>query len=98
MFEEKYQDEVIVCKDCGEEFTFTARDKEFYAEKGYQNKPQRCRNCRNKRKQSEGAPKEYHVGVCAGCGKEAKVPFKPVNDKPIYCSECFARLKNTAEE
>jgi CxxC-x17-CxxC domain-containing protein len=28
--------------------------------------------------------------VCASCGKPTKVPFQPRNDKPIYCSECFA--------
>ena len=34
-----------------------------------------------------------HVAVCAQCGGEAKVPFKPKNDRPIYCSECFANHK-----
>ena len=33
------------------------------------------------------------VGVCAACGKEATVPFKPREDRPVYCSECFARMK-----
>lgn len=27
--------------------------------------------------------------VCAKCGKNCKVPFKPTGDKPVYCSECF---------
>lgn len=27
--------------------------------------------------------------VCAKCGKDCKVPFKPTGDKPVYCSECF---------
>ena len=30
---------------------------------------------------------------CAACGKEATVPFKPREDRPVYCSECFARMK-----
>ena len=35
----------------------------------------------------------YYDAVCAACGKEAKVPFKPTEDRPVYCSECFAKMK-----
>ncbi len=28
-----FEDKVLVCKDCGQEFTFTAGEQEFYAEK-----------------------------------------------------------------
>ena len=27
--------------------------------------------------------------VCANCGKEARVPFEPRGDRPVYCSDCF---------
>ena len=47
------QDKIIVCQDCGEEFTFTVRDQEFYEEKGFTNEPKRCKNCRDKRKDSK---------------------------------------------
>ena len=30
---------------------------------------------------------------CASCGKEARVPFKPREDRPVYCSECFAKMR-----
>jgi len=33
------------------------------------------------------------VTTCANCGKEAKVPFQPNSDRPVYCSECFAAMK-----
>jgi hypothetical protein len=45
-----YKDETLTCKDCGQEFTFTAGEQEFYAEKGFQNKPQRCKTCRDAKK------------------------------------------------
>ena len=38
-----YQDKTLKCKDCGTEFVFTASEQEFYAEKGFQNEPQRCK-------------------------------------------------------
>ena len=34
-----YQDETLICEDCGCEFVFTAGEQEFYAEKGLTNKP-----------------------------------------------------------
>ena len=45
-----YEDKTLVCKECGKEFVFTAGEQEFYAEKGFQNEPQRCRDCRQARK------------------------------------------------
>ena len=37
-----YQDEKLICEDCGCEFVFTAGEKEFYAQKGLVNTPKRC--------------------------------------------------------
>ena len=42
-----YEDKTLVCKDCGKEFVFTAGEQEFYAEKGFTNEPQRCKECRD---------------------------------------------------
>jgi DNA replicative helicase MCM subunit Mcm2 (Cdc46/Mcm family) len=44
------KDKTIVCKDCGKEFVFTVRDQEFYEQMGFNNEPQRCKDCRNARK------------------------------------------------
>ena len=41
-----YEDKTLTCKDCGQEFVFTAGEQEFYAEKGFQNEPQKRRNCK----------------------------------------------------
>ncbi|ADL08315.1 zinc-ribbon domain containing protein [Thermosediminibacter oceani] len=92
-----FQDKVLVCKDCGKEFVFTAGEQEFYAEKGFENEPSRCKPCRDARKASRrdfGAKKGQRTlydAVCADCGAETKVPFKPRNDRPVYCSECFQK-------
>ena len=32
-----YEDKTLVCKECGNEFVFTAGEQEFYAERGFQN-------------------------------------------------------------
>ena len=43
-----FEDKTLVCKDCGEEFVFSAREQEFYESKGFVNEPQRCKPCRDK--------------------------------------------------
>ncbi|MBP0954904.1 MAG: zinc-ribbon domain containing protein [Oscillospiraceae bacterium] len=88
-----YEDKTLVCKDCGQEFVFTAGEQEFYAEKGFENEPQRCKSCRQARKAAKTGAREMFEGVCAACGGVARVPFTPREDQPIYCSECFAKQR-----
>lgn len=88
-----YEDKILTCKDCGEEFTFTSGEQEFYAEKGFANEPQRCKPCRIERKNSVKAKREYFETTCASCGQVAKVPFRPKEDRDVLCSDCFAQLK-----
>ena len=78
-----FEDKTLVCKDCGKEFVWTAGEQEFYASRGFENQPQRCKPCRDARKDA----------TCASCGKACKVPFQPREDRPVYCSECFAKMK-----
>ncbi len=87
-----YEDKTLTCKDCGNEFVFTAGEQEFYAEKGFENEPLRCKDCRAKRKAAVRAAREMHPAVCASCGAECEVPFKPKEDRPVYCSECYAKM------
>ena len=91
-----YQDKTLKCKDCGEEFIFTAGEHEFYAEKGLMNEPQRCKPCRDARKNANRAPREpreMFPAVCAECGCDTEVPFRPNNEKPVYCDACFKAMK-----
>lgn len=46
----KMADKTITCKDCGKEFIFTEGEQEFYKEKGFENDPVRCPECRRARK------------------------------------------------
>jgi DNA-directed RNA polymerase subunit RPC12/RpoP len=48
----EYKDKTLVCKDCGKDFVFTSGEQAFYAEKGFQNEPVRCPDCRKARKAS----------------------------------------------
>ena len=47
---EEFVDETLVCKECGNEFVFTAGEQKFYQEKGFTNKPKSCKACRDAKK------------------------------------------------
>ena len=95
------QDKTLSCRDCEREFTFSASEQDFFAEKGFTNEPSRCPDCRAARKQqnpgggnSRGGGfqrREMHPATCAECGRETQVPFRPSGDRPVYCSDCFSR-------
>jgi CxxC-x17-CxxC domain-containing protein len=92
-----YRDETLNCVDCGRPFTFTAGEQEFFAMKGFTNKPSRCSDCRAARKENQprGAGNSYgrremFQATCSQCGGLAEVPFQPRGDKPVYCRDCFA--------
>ncbi|MBI4298606.1 MAG: zinc-ribbon domain containing protein [Chloroflexi bacterium] len=90
------QDKLLTCTECGQTFTFTAGEQEFFQTKGYTNEPKRCPSCRQSRRGSRSnggsfprADRQMFSAVCAECGKEALVPFEPRSGRPVYCSDCF---------
>jgi len=40
--------------------------------------------------------KEMFDAVCANCHKSCKIPFRPMTDKPVYCSDCFGAKQGDA--
>lgn len=83
------EDRTLTCRECGATFAFTVREQEFYASKGFENDPARCPDCRAARKADRRGPREMTSVVCAGCGANTEVPFKPTGSKPVYCRDCF---------
>lgn len=96
-----FQDKTLQCSDCGQEFTFSAQEQEFFESKGYTNEPKRCPSCRQARKASRYGDNSYGYrpqrqmfpAVCAQCGKETEVPFEPREGRPVYCSECYSKTR-----
>jgi CxxC-x17-CxxC domain-containing protein len=115
-----YNDRILTCADCSQEFAFTASEQEFYAQRQFTD-PRRCSSCRASRKAARGdtggssysssyssgggyggasrgsyggdtarGPREMFPATCSSCGREAMVPFRPTNGKPVYCNDCFA--------
>jgi CxxC-x17-CxxC domain-containing protein len=94
-----FQDKSIQCLDCGTTFTFTAEDQDFFKSRGYTNEPKRCPECRKSRKSERNRNSDYGTQrqmfpvTCAACGKSTEVPFQPRNDKPVYCGDCYRKVR-----
>jgi len=91
-----FEDRTLTCKECGCEFVFSASEQEFYAEKGFQNDPARCPECRAARKRQRNAgrtERELFTVTCAACGCETQVPFRPTEDRPVYCRDCYQKVR-----
>ena len=95
-----FTDKTLTCSDCSGEFTFSAEEQEFFQSKGYTNEPKRCPECRQSRKTerysgggSYGAPRQMFPATCAECGKSTEVPFQPRGDRPVYCSDCYRKMR-----
>ncbi len=94
-----YTEQTLQCCDCNADFIFTPEEQEFFSSKGFQ-PPRRCKECRNAKKQrNQGfggggggsrGPRQMFDVVCAACGCETQVPFKPDGRKPVYCRGCMA--------
>ena len=98
-----YEDKSIQCSDCGTTFTFSADEQEQFAQRGYTNDPKRCPSCRQERKSrqygssygndSYRPQRQMFPVVCAECGKDTEVPFEPRGDRPVYCSDCYRKVR-----
>lgn len=87
-------DRTLTCRDCGNEFVFTAGEQDFYVSRGFSD-PQRCPSCRQARKQQRNADGDsfggggsygggggYSSGGGGGYGGGQRQLY------PATCSEC----------
>ncbi len=52
-----FVDKTLTCLQCGDSFTFSASEQEFFNRKGRKNEPKRCPNCRAVRNEWRRGPK-----------------------------------------
>ena len=91
---------ILVCRQGGEQFAFDESEQAFYMERGFENEPKRCKACRMSKHALESAQKpkkEMYPAVCAACGAQTELPFRPTGEKPVYCYACLL-IKKQAEK
>jgi CxxC-x17-CxxC domain-containing protein len=77
-------DTTLTCRDCGQAFTFTSGEQDFYAARGY-SEPGRCPDCRASRKAertSSGYSSYGPGGSTTGAARGAREMFSAT------CSSC----------
>jgi septal ring factor EnvC (AmiA/AmiB activator) len=77
------KDEILICRQCGKDFTFTIDEQERYRDKGWA-EPRHCPQCRSARRRVD-------VRVCSGCAAEL------AKEDPAYCSTCLDNMKRESE-
>lgn len=94
-----FNDKILACRECGQNFTFTSGEQEFFQSRGLTNEPGHCPECQQARKgrsrggsdagYGSGGYRPLYSATCAQCGQAAQLPFEPRTDKPVYCDDCF---------
>jgi CxxC-x17-CxxC domain-containing protein len=91
-----FTDKSLVCVDCHQTFIWTAGEQLFFHDKKFKNEPKRCKECKARRNARLGQDSRERVetkAVCARCGRETTVPFRPTQGRPVYCKDCFEQRK-----
>lgn len=83
-----FEDKTLKCKECGQDFIWTAGEQDFFAQKGFKNKPTRCKDCRKVNRQK--VETEYFKITCSNCQQVGEALFKPSDPTAeIFCKKCF---------
>ncbi len=86
--EVSFADKMLRCRDCGNEFPFTAGEQEFYAQKGLVNEPGRCPTCRSARK-AQRETGSYGSGYDGGSSGSYGSYDRPRREMhPAVCAQC----------
>jgi CxxC-x17-CxxC domain-containing protein len=103
--EPNFEDTNIACIDCGKDFVWTAGEQNFFRDKGLQNPPKRCKECKHAKNQrlnailnanDTGIKQKIEVAVhCAKCNDYTTVPFYPSQGRPVYCRSCYLEMNPT---
>jgi CxxC-x17-CxxC domain-containing protein len=92
------------CSECGKECEVPFRptgDKPVYCSDCFKNQGGGDRGGRERNRSFGGGwdkggkgnfeQKKMYKAVCAECGNDCEVPFRPTGDKEVFCDKCFGR-------
>jgi CxxC-x17-CxxC domain-containing protein len=86
-----YADKALRCVSCGADFTFTAREQEFHATKGFTNEPRRCLACRQARRGSPAGTADGRSQTSSPQrGGAARGAAAPAAERRTYAAVCSA--------
>jgi CxxC-x17-CxxC domain-containing protein len=83
------------CSECGRKCQvpfMPSNDKPVYCSECFTNRGGGQTSDRPERREYEKPrfqDKKMFDAVCATCGRKFELPFKPSEDRPVYCKDCF---------
>ncbi len=102
------EEQQILCIDCSKDFIWTVGEQAFFRDKGLQNPPKRCKECKQAKNerlaaitasQASGIKQRVEVSVnCARCKTLTTVPFYPSQGRPVFCRSCYLQMNPTVLE
>lgn len=92
----QYRDETILCCECTKPFQFSSAEQAQFAERGYENKPKRCRACREAKKNGRKPKQSYAARHLAD--RDLLVEMcKAVNELQVLVAHRFDRIEEQIE-
>jgi len=76
---------------------FKGGDRKFGGKKKFGGDKKYDGGQRSDNRNGGGGGSEMFSATCSECQKKCDVPFKPSQDKPVYCSACFGMKKSGNE-
>jgi len=80
-------DTTLTCRDCGQAFTFTSGEQEFYASRGY-SEPGRCPDCRAQRKAERGSGGGSYSSYGSGGGSGGGYGGSSRGPREMFSATC----------
>jgi len=87
-----------ICSECGSKCELPFKptgDKPVFCSNCFGNRAHSSRPGGRDSVQSHFQEKRMHSAICADCGAQCEVPFRPTAGKPIYCKNCFRKGDTT---
>ncbi len=87
-----------ICSECGAKCELPFKptgDKPVFCSNCFGNRAHSSRPGGRDSVQSHFQDKRMHAAICADCGAQCEVPFRPTAGKPIYCKNCFRKGDGT---
>ena len=89
MQSENLKNQGLICEICGKNFVFSKGEQEFFAEKGLENVPKSCPECRAKKRAGEKIAIEEKCSICGKTGAFRK----KIDAEKLICSDCISKIK-----
>jgi len=86
------EDRPVYCKECFQKHK-PAESRSGSRFGGRSSYGRNERGSRFDRGSRDERPREMFTATCGDCGNECQIPFKPKEDRPVYCRECFQKHK-----